>query len=568
MRNRYLVLFFVLFVLATSVAAAQAPAAQTAEKKPTSSPGKPYGDLIRSGDYAGAKAAVDEEKQATKTPTEAASVSLDYANTIVRTYKQAPVKNPELQREAARELDNVIRTGDVKQQLVARNNLAVMETARGDRAAAIRVFEEGYETAKSATDPKVRGQYLFNYARAIEQGGTGQGGQAPPQAPLPDAQPAPSSRGAAALYKEAFLADPRLREAADAGFRISVTSRQLAQAASFASMLADKGHYSTAEEALKAALSNAEVRAQPETPWLLMSAMNLVTRQALSRKQFREEWGGFLTRLGGMTPQAVTTRNLMVMAYEEKPPAVLGHFPDSGQRKFEARRQLKLEWMPDEQVEHLSDYFTHVARVRAREALTVPDRAAEFLAAETLYTTAFYLRPENVDAAIGKATLLWDRREEIDADGLKLNYMIDELYAGKGEAYLGRDWSAIQRFHTVLGHIYYQRKLCGRRNDVRSALFQLHHAIDARRNLPADQHRPVPGLFSMLAQCYEIVKQPANAFAAYQDAAREALLAHNAPLALQMIDEKIPAISNYQPTAGQVQTLARLRAQASRPDPE
>jgi hypothetical protein len=582
MRSRYLVLLFVMFVLATGVAAAQTaqqrpaqpaeqPAtpvatpknvyqapAQTAAQEPQPSPaaskasapsGKVYRDLIRAGDYQGARVVVDEQKQATKTPTEAAGVSLNYANAMVRAYQQAPTKDPNVQREAARELDNVIRTGDVKQQLIARNNLAVMETARGDRASAIRVFEEGYETARSAPDAAVRSQFLFNYARTLEQGGG-----------TPDR---PDARNPASLYREAFSADPRMREAADAGFRLAVANRQLVEAAGFASMLIDKGHYSTADEALKSALSDAEIRALPEAPWLLVSAMNLVTREALSRKQFREQWGVFLRELKGMTPQASTTRDLMVMAHDKEPPAISGHFFESSQRKREAKRQLEIEWMAEAQLQHLSDYFTYAARVRVREAAaSKAGSTAELLAAEALYTTGFYLRPENVDAAIGKATLLWDRREEIDADGLKMNYFIDELYAGKGDAYLGQDWSSIQRFHTVLGNIYYKRKQCGTRSDVRSALFQLHRAIESRRNLAQEQQRPVPGLYTMLAECYEIVKQPPSAYQAYQDAAREALLAQNASLALQVLDEKIPTVRNYEPTPDQVRSVAQLRARA------
>jgi len=578
MRSRYLVLLFVLFVLATSVAAAQTAAQRPAQQvqqpataqqsesrvpaqqqtspaatKPGAPSGKVYRDLIRAGDYQGARVAVEEQKQATKTPTEAAGVSLSYANAMVRAYQQAPTKDQNLRRDAMRELDSVVKTGDVTQQLVARNNLAVMETARGDRESAIRVFEEGYETVKAAPDPAVRSQFLFNYARALEQGVGGAQGDTP----------LPGTRNPASLYREAFFADPRMREAADAGFKLSVARKQLVEAASFASMLIDKGHYSTAEDALKSALSNAEVRSLPETPWLIVSAMNLVTRQSLSQKQFREEWSMFFRKLTRMTPQASTTRNLVVMAYDKETPSVSGHFDDAHQRKFEARRQLKIEWMAEAQVEQLSGYFTYVARVRAREAASASDREGELLAAEMLYTTAFYLRPENVDAAIGKATLLWDRREEIDSDGLKMNYFIDELYADKGEAYLGQDWSSIQRFHTVLGNIYYKRKQCGKREDIRSALFQLHYAIEARNRLSREQRRPVPGLYTMLAECYELVKQPFNAYEAYRNAAREALEAQNAPLALQVIDEKIPTVRNYQPTQDQVRSLAELKAQAA-----
>jgi hypothetical protein len=151
-----------------------------------------------------------------------------------------------------------------------------METARGDRAGALRVFEEGYETAQSAPDAAVRSQFLFNYARTLEQsGGAG-------------------ARNPASLYREAFVADPRMREAAEAGFTLSIKENKVAEAAGFANMLIDKGHYSTAENGLRSALDLRDVVTGEQAGSLFVSIMKLLVVTGVCREM------GIAGRPGGL----------------------------------------------------------------------------------------------------------------------------------------------------------------------------------------------------------------------------------------------------------------------------
>lgn len=116
-----------------------------------------------------------------------------------------------------------------------------------------------------------------------------------------------------------------------------------------------------------------------------------------------------------------------------------------------------------------------------------------------------------LDAATDLVSLHHALKNDVDPQGLsgvsenELENMTEMLFSGKAGAYATGQLSAIQRYHTVLGMIYYET---GRdtSNWADNATFQLSHALQtaariADRN-PA-KYQPLPELQLLLADVYQ-----------------------------------------------------------------
>lgn len=484
--------------------------------------------LVRSGQIDAGRAVADGYKGSDASAAERADVSLTYGNELVRATRAEKGKDPALYGEAKQQFHSVIKEGAPEQQLVARNNLAALELEDGDSVAALQVLDEGYATAKSVAEPSVQSQYLFNYAQALERA------------------PGAKNRNPADLYREAFVADPRRREAADAGMKSALAQGNVAKAAEFVDLLVEKGHLELAEKRVRETLDNEKVRQSADAYLLVGSLMGLIGAQKLPVPEFQKRWQTYVRGLGtGLDSRANTMRTLLQMGYAapERLDGFLQGAP-SYESSYYVKQKLGFSNLPKPQAARVSTYLWQIGRVRAADG--------ESGAALSLYSLAWLLNAENINAATAKANLLLERQKEIDPEGKQLNRFIDELFAGKGEAYLGNDWRGILRFHTVLGTIYWKQGQWGNSGNPRGAIFQLERAMRARTNIQGpERDEPIAGLYTMLADCYVATSRFPQAYDAYQSAAREALNAQNTDLAADIVKDKLPRIAGYEPTPKQ-----------------
>lgn len=518
-----------------ATAPVKTPIKSSSSKSPTPAASAEVVRLIRSGQVDAGRTVADDYKKSEAPAVERADVALTYGNELVRYNRAAKGKDPALYGEAKQQFQSVIKDGAPTQQLVARNNQAALDLERGDSAAALKVLDEGYATAKEITEPSVRSHYFYNYAQALERAS------------------GPKNRNATDLYREAFIADPRRREAAAAGMKSALAQGNVAKAAEFADLMVERGHLGLAEERLRLALYDLKVRQSSDASLLIISLMGLIGAQKLSPPDFEKRWDSYVRGLGeGLDSRAKRMRTVLQLGYG--PPdrlASLVQTPHPGNAPYYVKEQLGLNDFPNAQLARVSTYFWQVGRVRAA--------GGESGSALSLYSLAWLVNAENVNAATAKANLLLERQQEIDPDGKQLDRFVEELFMGKGGAYLGNDWRGILRFHTVLGTIYWKQKVWGTSGNPRGAIFQLEHAVSARKKIEGKEGaEPIPGLYSMLADCYVATKRLPQAYDAYQSAAREALTAANTDLAADIVNQKLPRIAGYEPTPKQREIEAAL----------
>ena len=131
-----------------------------------------------------------------------------------------------------------------------------------------------------------------------------------------------------------------------------------------------------------------------------------------------------------------------------------------------------------------------------------------------------------LDAATSLVTLHHSLKAGADPQGLsgvsegELSEMTNILFSGKGGAYAAGQLSDIQRYHTVLGMIYYETRR-DKSAGADNAIFQLSHALRTAEKIASkmpEKYEPLPELQLLLAEVYQRQGQTA-------DAARESLSA-------------------------------------------
>lgn len=131
-----------------------------------------------------------------------------------------------------------------------------------------------------------------------------------------------------------------------------------------------------------------------------------------------------------------------------------------------------------------------------------------------------------LDAATSLVTLHHSLKAGADPQELsgvsegELSEMTDILFSGKGGAYAAGQLSDIQRYHTVLGMIYYETRR-DKSPGADNAIFQLSHALSTAERIAdktPEKYEPLPELQILLAEVYQRQGQTA-------DAARESLSA-------------------------------------------
>lgn len=124
----------------------------------------------------------------------------------------------------------------------------------------------------------------------------------------------------------------------------------------------------------------------------------------------------------------------------------------------------------------------------------------------TRFMFAWRLDPENIAAGIESARVL-----TLDFPGIDpslLDVIVERCFEEKNGVYFRankslHDWNQLEKCHTFLGMIYEKRRVWGKTTDVRSAIFQWQHAVDAHAAaLKLDpQIAAAPGLREHLAIC-------------------------------------------------------------------
>lgn len=468
---------------------------------------------------------------------EVATASLDLANTLAQLLKQPEEAKPSTYAEARQTYSWVVEKGTPTQQLAARNNLAVVEISRGSYGEAIQQFQGGLKTAEALEDDGARSQYLLNYARTLEK--------------VPQSSGTDSSQ-VASLYRQSFLADPSRTEAAIAGARFAWSRGQTASVSDFTTLLVSKGHLDSAEGLVRTALTNSPPAAAADMYPVLAALLDLLPAQSCSRKCFDERWRGSLSeRRASYTGNSRVLADLILLAYADAE-----QIPSPKKHPGEVLSALGVGSWGEEKRRPISNYFSRVGALRAGDG--------DLPAAYGLYSAALAVDRENTDAALRKATVLIEKRAQLDPDGRQLNQFIDWLFNMKGGAYLGEDRPSILRLHTVLGTIFFQQKNWGNSYNPRSAIFQLEHAASTNKSLrdtKARQATYIPGVFEMLAGCYIAVEQPAKAYDAYLNATEEAVNQRNKERALGALSG-LSTVSTYTPTETQQQRLASLQSSA------
>jgi tetratricopeptide (TPR) repeat protein len=114
------------------------------------------------------------------------------------------------------------------------------------------------------------------------------------------------------------------------------------------------------------------------------------------------------------------------------------------------------------------------------------------------------------------------RFPSLDPGERKFTDVIQDLFRSKAGAYRADDLLGIERHHIVLGTIFAQKKVWGRRGQIDGALFQLDHALEAaaKRDSRDGTFQPLPEVRAMLAEALLANNEPDQAHAAYVDAAQ------------------------------------------------
>jgi hypothetical protein len=485
-------------------------------------------DLVRSGNIAQSQQVVEEYRAGAASKEDAAKVTLTLGDELVRMAPKDPAMRAAAYRAAEEQYAYAIRAGDAPQQVLASNNLAAARLAQGDVNAAVATMDDGFAAAKSLPDPGMRAQYLYNYGKILERSGSER------------------SVEAYAQYRQAALDAPRRADPAAAGVSLALKRGEPAQAAGFLDLLVRHGHLDSATRGVRDAMDEGDLLARDDRGDVAAVLFDLIPAQNTSSADFATSWQPYLAERGSTAaPASATMLRLVSLGYADT-----NEIPRV-QRSREAIAALNAQALSADQRKAAARYFTQVGAQRAAEG---DDEAAY-----ALYTLAGGLDESNIDAALYRANLLLAHRETLDPDGQRLNRFVDELFLGKGEAYLGDDWQAILRFHTVLGTIFWQQRKWGDPRDPRGAIFQLEHAVQARKMLGEGENVPrIPGVYELLAQCYSAVRRPAEAYDAQLDAARDALAQQDAPRAGALLEKGDVLSAGYAPSAAQLERKAKL----------
>ncbi len=468
--------------------------------------------------------------QLANTPELRARTLIDWADS----YNQAARHRPETQEflaRSARLYESTLTELDGNLRVVGYNNYASVLLRQDKPDLALQALRQ-IEGGMTGADDVARSRYLYNVGRALE---------------LSD-----RTELAIASYRQAVDADARYKPAARAVSRLILSqppqSMVVAETAAWFDGLTERGEAKLAAQGLQRSMAKADwIGASTYDP-IMFSLLRHLTAARVDPAAFRRDWRRPLARVGGQGTARVRDIAYQIdIAYEAELPIEFVS-RDQGQPPIFGDLQSEGDRAPVSSfVKMVGD--TYYERKDIRKALQ-------------RYAAAWSLDTNNLDTGLAAANLLLDWGPEIDPDERLLNEFIYALFEAKGNAYMGRDWEAILRSHTVLGNIFERQEIWGSRRNPRSALFQWEHALRAHETLQQDSPDRVPYvpvLRAKVALALDYVGEAANAWVAYVDAAEDALNLKNARLAQRYFDSAIRLSPRATPTPSQQRKFDEVR---------
>ena len=130
-------------------------------------------------------------------------------------------------------------------------------------------------------------------------------------------------------------------------------------------------------------------------------------------------------------------------------------------------------------------------------------RKGNFQDALSRYSAAWALGLDS-DAALYAAGILHDQKQLIDSNQRFFGQLLNGIIEVKGMDYKKQDWPNILRMHALLGTIFEQEKHWGSETELRSAIFQWRHAVEAESQIRKSnpKYPRSPELYVKLANAY------------------------------------------------------------------
>ena len=424
-----------------------------------------------------------------------AESSMHLARTIELSYGKGLLDEASFDR-AKTAYSRAIEVGDASQQASARNGLATLLLHKGDPAGALAQLQA---INLQQVDASHRAVYRYNLGVANEKAG--------------------KWTEAYSSYIAAIADKPDYESSAEATFRLlrSAPTPHVAEAVKFNEALLSAGQISFAGTYTRQLL---EIWAgSPDSQQLLAALLRYYAVSPLTLEDLRERELPYLNRVVSAAPHlGKAVGNLQLACFGRFAPVF---------EPYQARDVFGAWGDQEWQREAMAGMLK-----RAGDLLK---EKGSFQDALARYSAAWALGLDS-DAALYAASLLHDQRPLIDANQELFDQLLRGIIEVKGMDYRRVDWPNILRMHTLLGSIFEQEKKWGSETELRSAIFQWRHAIDAesqiRKTNPNYPRSPM--LYVKLANAYREKGDPqavdfylsaAEVFAASENAkqARSAL---------------------------------------------
>jgi hypothetical protein len=443
------------------------------------------------GDYAEAVSMFQEAKDLAHESSDSraeAESSLNLARTIERSRGKASLDTATFHRADAAYLDT-IRLGNTNQRAAALNGRAMLLLRQGDAAGALQQLNA---INLQQVDSAHRAVYRYNSGIANEKSGH-----------LAEAYDS---------YVAAIADKPEYQSSAEAAFRLLRSGPQphIPEAAKFVDALLNAGQTSSAGYYAKQLLQ--QWSGQSDSQQLLAALLRYYAVSSLALDALQEQEWPYLNRLSMNAPHLQKAVAEIRVACFEKFRPVFEHY-----QALELFHEWgNLEWQQKSMAGML------------KKAGGLLRGNGDSQGALARYSAAWALSSDS-EAALYAASILHDRRSLIDSNGQLFEQLLRGIIAVKGMQYSQRDWPNILRMHMLLGTIFEQEKTWGSEHELRSAIFQWRHAIDAEDQIRrSDPNYPLsPMLYMKLANAYREKGDP-QALGLYLSAAEAFVQASNA----------------------------------------
>lgn len=365
------------------------------------------------------------------------------------------------------------------------NMLVKAFVERGDSGRAVDFFKLLPPSSLRGAENRNKAVLNYNYARALEITGD-----------------RPAARSILRAIIEAGSASPlAVSRLTDLHMEAEPSNAEVAEGCAWFDELIDRGETVQAAEGLVYALESENWRTADSSGRCLLTVMHYLAEAEVGIELYTERWRNSLIRLGRLANVMGPVRALD-MAYGDPERR---QTTNDNEFDLESALQPWAEALPS--IRGLAESYGMSGRTDRHYSqlliLAAGDQIAENRWQDALvrYYLAWDIDTENTAAAAEAANILLVYVPGTEAGNEVLSRIIDRLFVGKGEAYLGDDWPVILRFHITLGTIFMQQERWGPPENVRSAIFQWEHAIRAHREVHGE--RPAPGLETRLEEAYE-----------------------------------------------------------------